>query len=147
MLRLQRERMQEGLISSIDDYHRDFGLTAERLRRAAADAVVLHPGPMNRGVEIDDDVADGPQSLILNRSPTAWPCAWPCWKRCSATTGARPRTERSAHQDQRSRISVASPRKLRKPIMSVTVVRITGRRAQHQSPRASMPALRKQPLP
>ena len=67
MLRLQRERMQEGLISSIDDYHRDFGLTAERLRRAAADAVVLHPGPMNRGVEIDDDVADGPQSLILKQ--------------------------------------------------------------------------------
>ncbi|MDB6163344.1 MAG: pyrB [Xanthomonadaceae bacterium] len=64
MLRLQRERMQEGLIHSIDDYHRDYGLTVERLRRAAPDAVVLHPGPMNRGVEIDDEVADGPQSLI-----------------------------------------------------------------------------------
>jgi len=67
MLRLQRERMQEGLISSIDDYHRDYGLTVERLRRAAPDAVVLHPGPMNRGVEIDDAVADGPQSLILRQ--------------------------------------------------------------------------------
>ena len=67
MLRLQRERMQEGLISSIDDYHRDFGLGVERLRRAARDAVVLHPGPMNRGVEIDDAVADGPQSLILKQ--------------------------------------------------------------------------------
>jgi len=67
MLRLQRERMQEGLVSSIDDYHRDYGLTVERLRRAAPDAVVLHPGPMNRGVEIDDAVADGPQSLILRQ--------------------------------------------------------------------------------
>lgn len=67
MLRLQRERMQEGLINSLDDYHRDYGLTVERLRRAAPDAVVLHPGPMNRGVEISDAVADGPQSLILQQ--------------------------------------------------------------------------------
>lgn len=67
MLRLQRERMAEGLVDSLDDYHRDYGLTAQRLRRAANDAVVLHPGPMNRGVEIDDDVADGPQSLILRQ--------------------------------------------------------------------------------
>ncbi len=67
MLRLQRERMQEGLIISLDDYHRDFGLTVERLRRAAPNAVVLHPGPMNRGVEIDDAIADGPQSLILQQ--------------------------------------------------------------------------------
>jgi aspartate carbamoyltransferase catalytic subunit len=67
MLRLQRERMVEGLVSSLDDYHADYGLTAGRLRRAAPDAVVLHPGPMNRGVEIDDAVADGPQSLILRQ--------------------------------------------------------------------------------
>ncbi|MGO1540263.1 MAG: aspartate carbamoyltransferase catalytic subunit [Luteimonas sp.] len=67
MLRLQRERMEEGLVESLDDYHRDWGLTAARLRRAAPDAVVMHPGPMNRGVEIDDDVADGPQSLILRQ--------------------------------------------------------------------------------
>jgi aspartate carbamoyltransferase catalytic subunit len=64
MLRLQRERMQEGLVRSLEDYHHDYGLTAQRLRRAAGDAVVLHPGPMNRGVEITDEVADGPQSLI-----------------------------------------------------------------------------------
>ncbi len=67
MLRLQRERMQEGLIDSLDDYHCDYGLTVERLRHAAPGAVVLHPGPMNRGVEIDDAVADGPQSLILQQ--------------------------------------------------------------------------------
>ncbi len=67
MLRLQRERMAEGLVSSLDDYHRDYGLGVERLKRAAPDAVVLHPGPMNRGVEIDDAVADGPQSRILSQ--------------------------------------------------------------------------------
>jgi aspartate carbamoyltransferase catalytic subunit len=67
MLRLQRERMVEGLVDSLEDYHRDYGLGTQRLRRAAADAVVLHPGPMNRGVEIDDAVADGPQSLILRQ--------------------------------------------------------------------------------
>ena len=67
MLRLQRERMAEGLVASLDDYHRDYGLTAQRLLRAAPDAVVMHPGPMNRGVEITDEVADGAQSLILRQ--------------------------------------------------------------------------------
>ena len=67
MLRLQRERMDEGLVSSLEDYHRDYGLTAARLKRAAPYAVVMHPGPMNRGVEIDDAVADGPRSLILKQ--------------------------------------------------------------------------------
>lgn len=67
MLRLQRERMEEGLIASLDDYHRDYGLTTARLRRAAGDAAVMHPGPINRGVEITDEVADGPQSLILRQ--------------------------------------------------------------------------------
>lgn len=67
MLRLQRERMDEGLVASLDEYHHAYGLTAARLRRAAPDAVVLHPGPMNRGVEIDDDVANGPQSLVLRQ--------------------------------------------------------------------------------
>ncbi|MEO5566184.1 MAG: aspartate carbamoyltransferase catalytic subunit [Luteimonas sp.] len=65
MLRLQRERMQSGLVSSLEDYQRNYRLDATRLRRAAADAIVMHPGPMNRGVEIDADVADGPQSRIL----------------------------------------------------------------------------------
>ena len=66
-LRLQRERMESGLVASLEDYHRDYGLTATRLQRAAADAIVMHPGPMNRGVEIDADVADGPQSRILSQ--------------------------------------------------------------------------------
>jgi aspartate carbamoyltransferase catalytic subunit len=67
MLRLQRERMQEGLVPSLEQYFRDYGLDARRLARAADDAIVLHPGPMNRGVEIADEVADGPQSVILEQ--------------------------------------------------------------------------------
>lgn len=67
MLRLQRERMEQGLVTSLEDYHRDYGLTEARLKRAASDAVVMHPGPVNRGVEIDNAVADGPQSLILKQ--------------------------------------------------------------------------------
>jgi len=67
MLRLQRERMAEGLVDSLENYHRNYGLDARRLRRASTDAVVLHPGPMNRGVEITDEVADGPQSWILRQ--------------------------------------------------------------------------------
>ena len=67
MLRLQRERMVEGLVASLEDYHRDYGLTATRLQGAAPDAIVMHPGPMNRGVEISDEVADGPQSRVLRQ--------------------------------------------------------------------------------
>ena len=67
MLRLQRERMEQGLVSSLENYHRDYGLTEARMKRASPDAVVMHPGPMNRGVEIDDAVADGQQSLILDQ--------------------------------------------------------------------------------
>jgi len=65
MLRLQRERMEEGLVASLDGYFRDYGLTKKRLALADSNAVVMHPGPMNRGVEIADEVADGPQSIIL----------------------------------------------------------------------------------
>ena len=67
MLRLQRERMAEGLVASLEDYHRDYGLTTARLARAAPDAIVMHPGPMNRGVEITDEVADGPRSHVLRQ--------------------------------------------------------------------------------
>lgn len=67
MLRLQRERMVEGLVPSLERYFTDYGLDERRLARAKPDAVVLHPGPMNRGVEIADAVADGPQALILQQ--------------------------------------------------------------------------------
>jgi len=65
MLRLQRERMTGALISSEQEYFNLFGLTQEKLEFAKPDAIVMHPGPMNRGLEIDSAVADGPRSVIL----------------------------------------------------------------------------------
>ena len=65
MLRLQNERMRGALLPSAQEYFRNYGLTPERLQLARPDAIVMHPGPMNRGVEIDSRVADGAQSVIL----------------------------------------------------------------------------------
>jgi aspartate carbamoyltransferase catalytic subunit len=65
MLRLQNERMQGALLPSAQEFFKYYGLTEEKLARAAPDAIVLHPGPMNRGVEIDSSVADGAHSVIL----------------------------------------------------------------------------------
>ena len=67
MLRIQHERMHGHFIPSVREYFTLFGLTPERMRLAAPDAIVMHPGPMNRGVEIDSDVADGPFSVILEQ--------------------------------------------------------------------------------
>jgi aspartate carbamoyltransferase catalytic subunit len=67
VLRLQLERMTAGYIPSLREYNRVFGITRARLERAGRDVVILHPGPMNRGVEIDSDVADGPSSVILDQ--------------------------------------------------------------------------------
>ena len=67
MLRLQRERMQGGLLPSEGEFYRLFGLTEQRLKLAKPDDLVMHPGPINRGVEIESAVADGPQSVILNQ--------------------------------------------------------------------------------
>jgi aspartate carbamoyltransferase catalytic subunit len=64
MLRLQRERMNGAFVPSVREYFRFFGLDADKLKLAKPDALVMHPGPMNRGVEIDSAIADGPQSLI-----------------------------------------------------------------------------------
>ncbi len=65
VLRLQLERMEAGYVPSLREYNRVFGVTRDRLARAPREMVILHPGPMNRGVEIDSDVADGPHSVIL----------------------------------------------------------------------------------
>jgi aspartate carbamoyltransferase catalytic subunit len=65
MLRIQRERMEKALSGSLGDYHSRYGLTRERLKLAAPDAIVMHPGPMNRGVEIDSDVADDPERSAI----------------------------------------------------------------------------------
>jgi aspartate carbamoyltransferase catalytic subunit len=66
MLRLQKERMREALIST-DDYYKEFGLTKNKIKNAKKDVIVMHPGPINRGIEIDSDVADGPNSVILDQ--------------------------------------------------------------------------------
>ncbi len=67
ILRLQLERMQSGFVPSLREYNRVFGVTRDRVEAAPRDLLILHPGPMNRGVEIDSDVADGPHSVILNQ--------------------------------------------------------------------------------
>src|SRR5438128_8680894 len=67
VLRLQLERMEMGFIPSVREDYRVFGVTAERLEKAARPMTIMHPGPMNRGVEIDSRVADGPHSVILDQ--------------------------------------------------------------------------------
>jgi len=67
MLRLQRERMDSALLPSAHEYFQLYGLTEARLARAKPDAIVMHPGPINRGVEIASEVADGPRSVILQQ--------------------------------------------------------------------------------
>jgi aspartate carbamoyltransferase catalytic subunit len=66
-LRIQKERMEVGQVPEGDAFFKQYGLTSSRLALAKPDAIVMHPGPMNRGVEIDSVVADGPQSVILNQ--------------------------------------------------------------------------------
>jgi aspartate carbamoyltransferase catalytic subunit len=67
MLRIQKERQKRFLMSTEREYARCFGLNAQRLKRAKKDVVIMHPGPINRGVEISSDVADGPYSIILDQ--------------------------------------------------------------------------------
>ena len=64
MLRIQKERFADAAIPAGDEYFREYGLTQQRLQLARPDAIVMHPQPMNRGVEIESSVADGPQSVI-----------------------------------------------------------------------------------
>jgi aspartate carbamoyltransferase catalytic subunit len=67
MLRIQIERQGKSFFPSTVEYFRNWGLTAKRLAQAEKDAIVMHPGPMNRGVEISSDVADGPRSVIMEQ--------------------------------------------------------------------------------
>ncbi|MCK5285028.1 MAG: aspartate carbamoyltransferase catalytic subunit [Alphaproteobacteria bacterium] len=67
MLRIQKERMDKSLIPDTQTYFKDFGLTQERLKIAKKDVIVMHPGPMNRGIEIADDVADDPRHSMISR--------------------------------------------------------------------------------
>jgi aspartate carbamoyltransferase catalytic subunit len=67
MLRLQKERMNSALLPSESEFFKLYGLNSEKLKLAKPDAIVMHPGPINRGVEIESAVADGPQSTILQQ--------------------------------------------------------------------------------
>jgi aspartate carbamoyltransferase catalytic subunit len=67
LLRLQKERMLGAFLPSLSEFHRDFGLTRARIKHLKPDAIIMHPGPINRGVEIEGDVAYGPRSLILQQ--------------------------------------------------------------------------------
>jgi aspartate carbamoyltransferase catalytic subunit len=67
VLRIQRERMGVGIIPSIREYRRFFGITSNRIKNHKKEIVIMHPGPINRGVEIDSSVADSDQSIILNQ--------------------------------------------------------------------------------
>ena len=67
VLRIQLERQQKGLFPSLLEYTQLFGITKERLKKAKRDIIVMHPGPINRGVEISSDIADGESSVILNQ--------------------------------------------------------------------------------
>ena len=67
MLPLQNERLSGAMLPSAAEYFKSYGLTTEKLAMAKPDAIVMHPGPMNRGVEIASDVADGPYSVILEQ--------------------------------------------------------------------------------
>jgi aspartate carbamoyltransferase catalytic subunit len=67
MLRLQNERMNGAMLPSAGEFFKNFGLSADKLALAKPDAIVMHPGPINRGVEIDSTVADGRQSVILSQ--------------------------------------------------------------------------------
>jgi len=76
VLRLQHERMEGPFLPPGGEYRARWGLTAARAEKMKPGAIVMHPGPMNRGVEIDSSVADGPHSVILPRSRSASRCAW-----------------------------------------------------------------------
>jgi len=93
MLRLQRERMQGGLLPSIHEYFHFYGLTEEKLSVAKSDAIVLHPGPLNRGVEIDSEVADGTRSVILQQVSYGIAIRMAVM---SITLGSHPKAARSA---------------------------------------------------
>ena len=83
-LRIQRERMDHGLLPSVGEYARVWGINAQRVRLMKPDAVVLHPGPLNRGVEITPDVADGERSVILDQVANGVAVRCAVLRRCAA---------------------------------------------------------------
>jgi aspartate carbamoyltransferase catalytic subunit len=91
MLRVQHERQQEAFVPSTREYFNFYGLTRERMRLAKKETIVMHPGPMNRGVEIDSEVADGPYSVILNQVSNGVATRMAVLYLLSGNTGLKPR--------------------------------------------------------
>ena len=91
MLRVQHERQHEALVPSTREYFNFYGLSRERMRLAKKDTIVMHPGPMNRGVEIDSDVADAPCSVILNQVANGVATRMAVLYLLSGNTGLKPR--------------------------------------------------------
>ncbi len=89
MLRLQRERMRGAMLPSAHEYFQLYGLTEERLQVAKDDAIVMHPGPINRGVEMDSQVADGPRSVILQQVSHGIAVRMAVMSMCLGTQSAR----------------------------------------------------------
>ena len=110
MLRLQHERMNGSFVPSVKEYFRFYGLDQEKLAFAKPDALVMHPGPMNRGVEISSTWRTARSRSSASRSKWASPCAWRCWRlwRAICRTGERrheqpthPLQERPPHRPRR----------------------------------------------
>jgi aspartate carbamoyltransferase catalytic subunit len=89
MLRLQRERMRGAMLPSEHEYFQLYGLTEQRLRAAKPDVIVMHPGPINRGVEMDSQVADGPRSVILQQVSHGIAVRMAVMSMCIGTQNAR----------------------------------------------------------
>jgi aspartate carbamoyltransferase catalytic subunit len=110
MLRLQRERMQGAHIPSEHEYFNLYGLTPAKLALAAKDAIVMHPGPMNRGLEIDSAVADGPQSVILPQVTYGIAVRMAVM---ALIMGGAPTSRDTGMRDSASRVPAPAPRKKR----------------------------------
>ncbi len=93
MLRVQHERQNEAFFPSTREYYNFYGLTRERMRLAKKDTIVMHPGPMNRGVEIDSDVADAPYSVILNQVTNGVAARMAVLYLLSGNAGLKPRKQ------------------------------------------------------
>jgi aspartate carbamoyltransferase catalytic subunit len=93
MLRVQHERQSEAFLPSTREYYNFYGLTRERMRLAKKDTIVMHPGPINRGVEIDSDVADAPYSVILDQVANGIATRMAVLYLLSGNAGLRPRKQ------------------------------------------------------
>ena len=91
-LRIQKERMERGLLPSLSEYAREWGLTPSRVELMKPEAVVMHPGPMNRGVEIAPEVADGPRSVVFDQTANGVAVRCAVLERCTAAMRRRARS-------------------------------------------------------